>query len=131
VLPAEPTPVAEPAPLETEATAPVDVVEATDPAASGGVEDEGVEIDPHSTTGLNGAAPSGTKAGAPAGGGTVVVTVGGDSAPEAAPALPPAESTPPPSNPPAESAPPAEPPAPSGASGEDRDAEADPAAPTP
>jgi RNA polymerase sigma factor (sigma-70 family) len=136
--PTEPAPVTEPAPLETEATPQVDVVdkEVTDQSATGGIEDEGAEIDPHSTTGLNGAAPSGAKAGAPAGGGTVVVTVGGSPSPEAAPASPPAESSPPPSSPPAESTPPpAEQPAPpsssSGAAEEDSAAEADSAAPKP
>jgi RNA polymerase sigma factor (sigma-70 family) len=117
--PVEPAPVTEPAPLEAEAPPAADAVggEATDQTATGGVEDEGAAIDPHSSTDLNGAAPSGTKAGAPAGGGTVVVTVGGDSAPEAAPAAPPAESSPPPSSPPASppaesTPPPAESPAP-------------------
>ena len=133
-LPAEAAPATEPAPLETEATSPVDLVdqEATGQPATGGIEEEGAEIDPHSTTGLNGAAPSGAKAGAPAGGGTVVVTVGG-STPEAAPA-PPAESTPPPSSPPAESTPPpaeepAPPSSPGGSTGEDKAAETDPATP--
>ncbi len=135
--PVEPAPAAEPAPLETDAAAPVSKLvgeEATDQTVSGGTEgSESTETDPHTTTGLNGAAPSGSKAGAPAGGGTVVVTVGGEApSPEAAPSSPPAES-PPASGPPAESTPPAEspPPAstPGGSTEEDSSNEADPAKP--
>jgi len=99
VAAAPPTDIAPPA------TEPVD--EALEPSVTGGTEGESVETDSHPAAGLDEAAPSGTKAGAPAGGGTVVVTVGGSPASEAPPA--PAESAPPPpppSSPPAESAPP-------------------------
>jgi RNA polymerase sigma factor (sigma-70 family) len=99
----------EPAPIEAETTPPAEPLEnaATDPA-SGGTEAsddaEDAEATPQST-GIEAAAPSTGSAGAPAAGGTVVVTVGGD-VPAAAP-TPPAESAPP-AAPPAESAPPVE-----------------------
>jgi RNA polymerase sigma factor (sigma-70 family) len=111
-------------PAATAATEPVAPVEA-DPAptaeplegdtadqSSGG--SEGPEATPQSSTGITGATPSTGGAGAPAAGGTVVVTVG--SAPassEPAAAAPPAETPPPPppaeesTPPPAESPPPA------------------------
>src|SRR6188472_2241223 len=113
---------AEPAPIDTEATPPAEPLEAatTDPTsggteAAGGSED--AEATPQSTAGVEGIAPSTGSAGAPAAGGTVVVTVGGE-VPAAATPAPPAESAPAPAPPapPAESAPPAEetPPVPSG-----------------
>jgi RNA polymerase sigma factor (sigma-70 family) len=122
--PAEPIEVtAQPAPLPEAAPAaePLEGAAAEGAATnptSGGTEatgdSEDAEATPQSTAGIEAAAPS---AGAPAAGGTVVVTVGGDTAP-AAPPAPPVESAPPapPPPPPAESAPPAEeaPPAPSG-----------------
>jgi RNA polymerase sigma factor (sigma-70 family) len=96
----EPAPV-EPAPVEEEAV-PTD---AETPASESGdqTDGEGAEATPQSATGIDAATPS-TGAGAPATGGTVVVTVGGSGS-EPAPA-PPAESVPP-----AESTPPPEPPA--------------------
>ena len=118
--PVEPVPVAEPTPTEAETTPATELLDEAAGSVTGGTEGEGTETeDSHSSTGLEGAAPSGAKAGAPAGGETVVVTVGGTS-PETAPAAPPAE-TPPPPPPPAESAPPAEspPPTPSGNGSED------------
>jgi len=92
----------EPAQTETEVTAPVAEPldgEATDQSSDS---EEGVEA----TAGIGGATPS-TGAGAPAAGGTVVVTVGGDSPSPVATPAPPVESTPtPPSSPPVESDPP-------------------------
>jgi len=111
-------------PAETDATTPKPATggESSEPTGGGtAVAEDDTEATPQSSTGIKGAAPS-TGAGAPAGGGTVVVTVGGGatgaSGPtgaEAAPAPPPAESTPPPAEntpPPAESTDP--PPASSG-----------------
>jgi RNA polymerase sigma factor (sigma-70 family) len=96
--PAQPAPV-EPAPVEEE-PAPADSEAAAGNQPGGG---EGAEATPQSAAGIDGATPS-TGAGAPAAGGTVVVTVGGGTAPEPAPAppvesAPPTESTPPPSEP--------------------------------
>jgi RNA polymerase sigma factor (sigma-70 family) len=110
--PAEPIEAAaEPAQVDAEATPPAEPIdsEATDPT-SGGTED--AEATPQSTVGIEGATPSTGAAGAPSAGGTVVVTVGGDTSTPATPA-PPVESAP---LPPAESAPPVEeaPPASSG-----------------
>jgi RNA polymerase sigma factor (sigma-70 family) len=103
----EPAPAPEPETVTTEAGAPMAPAEEGVPGGNGGAEAE-AEDTTKASTGIDGAAPS-AGAGAPAGGGTVVVTVGGTS-PEAAPA-PPAESTPPPpaesTPPPAESTPPA------------------------
>ncbi len=75
-------------------------------SATGGSEAPGEEATPQAAADLDGATPSATTAGAPAGGGTVVVTVGG---PTTAPAAPPAAESAPPA--PAETAPapPAEP----------------------
>jgi RNA polymerase sigma factor (sigma-70 family) len=100
---AEPT-----APVEADAAAPAEPLEGEVTDQPG----EDAEATPQSTAGIDAAAPS-TGAGAPAAGGTVVVTVGGE-APSTTPAPPPpAESTPPPaeSSPPpvAEEAPPAPP----------------------
>jgi len=128
--PLEATPVTAPTPIEAvpapPATEPL-VEEAADQSGTGGTSGgESVETEPHSSTGLDGAAPSGAKAGAPAGGGTVVVTVGGTTGtePEAAPASAPAEP-PPPSSPPAEPAPaPAEPAPPAASSDGSSDAAA-------
>jgi RNA polymerase sigma factor (sigma-70 family) len=111
----------EPADVDAEATPPAEPLEgATTDPTTGGTEAAGstedAEATPQSTTGIEGAAPSTGAAGAPAAGGTVVVTVGGETAPAATPA-PPVESTPPPAAPPAESAPPAEEPAPPAPSG--------------
>jgi RNA polymerase sigma factor (sigma-70 family) len=118
--PAQPIEVAaEPAPVEAEATPPAEPLdaEATD-QSSGGTET--AEATPQSTTNLESATPSGAAAGAPAAGGTVVVTVGGEGPTATAPPAPPVESTPPPAAPPAESAPPVAeetPAAPEGAEG--------------
>jgi RNA polymerase sigma factor (sigma-70 family) len=104
--PAE-TPVAtEPAPVEVAPEPAADAV--ADEAAgqsSGG--SEGPEATPQSASGIPAATPSTGAAGAPAGAGTVVVTVGGTT-PSAEPAPAPAAESPPP--PPAEAspAPPAE-----------------------
>jgi RNA polymerase sigma factor (sigma-70 family) len=98
----EPVP-AEPAPVEEE-TAPTD---AEAPASESEDQTGGkdAEATPQSAAGIDAATPS-TGAGAPATGGTVVVTVGsGGSGSEPAPA-PPVESPPP-----AEATPPPEPPA--------------------
>ncbi len=109
----EPAPAAEPAP-EAEPVAPVEEQpvdgEGADKSATGGTEGGDAETD-HAAAGLAGSSPSGTKAGAPSAGNTVVVTVGGTPPPEGAPAAPPAEATTPPpaSAPPAESTPPAPP----------------------
>ncbi|HEY7951003.1 MAG TPA: RNA polymerase sigma factor [Solirubrobacterales bacterium] len=101
---AVPTPAPAPAPeaetVTTEAGATTAPAEEGVPSGNGGGEAE-AEDTTKASTGIDGAAPS-TGAGAPAGGNTVVVTVGGTS-PEPAPSAP-AESTPPP--PPAESSPP-------------------------
>jgi RNA polymerase sigma factor (sigma-70 family) len=114
--PAEPIEVTtEPAvPGEAEATPPAEPLEeATTDPSTGGTEaagdSEDAEATPQSTAGIEAVAPStGSAAGAPAAGGTVVVTVGGEVPAPATPA-PPAESAPaPPPAPPAESAPPAE-----------------------
>jgi RNA polymerase sigma factor (sigma-70 family) len=97
---AEPVPV-EPAPVEEE-TAATDA-EAPTSESEGQTDAKDAEATPQSTAGIDAATPS-TGAGAPATGGTVVVTVGGGgSESEPAPA-PPAESTPP-----AETTPPPEP----------------------
>ncbi len=93
-----------PAPVEAEPTPAADPLEeeATDQSSGGS---EGPEAGPQATTGITGATPSDSSAGAPTAGGTVVVTVGGGPSAEPAPAAaPPAESPPPP--PPAESTPP-------------------------
>jgi RNA polymerase sigma factor (sigma-70 family) len=105
--PATTTPAAT-APVAPEATPPAEPVSA--PLEEAGEPDmndsEGAEA-PQSSTGIDGATPSSETAGAPAGGGTVVVTVaGGPTSPEAPAAAPPAETAPP--SPPAESSPPAE-----------------------
>jgi RNA polymerase sigma factor (sigma-70 family) len=101
--PVDPAPV-ETAAAETEVTPPITETlpaEATDQSTDAG---EGAEATPQVSTGIDTAAAPGGVAGAPAAGGTVVVTVGGpSSAPAPSPA---AEATPPP--PPAESTPPAE-----------------------
>ncbi len=122
-------PATEPAPVEAEQTPPITVTggsEAADQSSTGG---EGAETTIHTSTGIDGAASTGSGAGAPAAGGTVVVTVGGSS-PEPAPA-PPAENTPPP---PAESSPPpaeTPPPTSSSGSGEEAAAGTEGSAPTP
>jgi RNA polymerase sigma factor (sigma-70 family) len=116
VAPAPPQPV-EPATTEP-TSAPVEAepepsIKPVDDAgadqSSGG--SEGPEAAPQSSAGITGATPSTGGAGAPAAGGTVVVTVGGGPSPEPAPAAPPAESPPPAETapPPAESPPPTSP----------------------
>ena len=117
-----------PAPVEDPAPAPADPAPAPAPEASGGTEAAGA---PDTTTATDepsppakattpkitaAKTPAGT-AGAPAGGDTVVVTVGGE-VPPAAEAAPPAESSPPPaeSAPPTEATPPVESPPPPPAS---------------
>jgi RNA polymerase sigma factor (sigma-70 family) len=107
--PVEPAPT-EAAEAEVEATptpAEAPAAEATDQSS------EGAEATPQSSAGIDAATPSTGVAGAPAAGGTVVVTVGGSPSSEPAPApapAPPAEATPPPAEstppPPAESPPP-------------------------
>jgi RNA polymerase sigma factor (sigma-70 family) len=93
---AEPS-AADPPPADA-GTPPTD--EAQAPTGEATSQSEGSEASPQSSTGIEGATPS---AGAPSGGGTVVVTVGptaGTPPPESAPAEsvppPPAESPPPP-----------------------------------
>jgi RNA polymerase sigma factor (sigma-70 family) len=108
-----------PAPAEAEpvpATKPVE----DNPADQGSGGSEGPEATPQSSAGITGATPSGG-AGAPAAGGTVVVTVvGGGPSAEPAPAAAPAESPPP-----AETTPPAaESPPPSSSTGSEGSADA-------
>jgi RNA polymerase sigma factor (sigma-70 family) len=91
-----------PVPVETE-VAPVPV-EPTGSEAAG--QSNGSVEDAEATAGIGGATPS-AGAGAPEAGGTLVVTVGGDSSSPPATPAPPAESSPPPaSSPPVESSPP-------------------------
>jgi RNA polymerase sigma factor (sigma-70 family) len=112
--PSHPEAAAQPAPVEPASVAEEPTpVESETPAGGTGSQQndgEGAEATPQSAAGIDAATPS-TGAGAPAGGGTVVVTVGGSAAPEPAPA-PPAESAPP-----VESPPPSEPAAPGDSSG--------------
>jgi len=116
-------PAADPAPVEAEQTPPITVTGGSEAADQSSTGDESTETTIHTSTGIDGAASTGSGAGAPAAGGTVVVTVGGSS-PEPAPA-PPAESTPPPPPPPAESSPPpAETPPPTSSSGSGEEAAA-------
>jgi RNA polymerase sigma factor (sigma-70 family) len=103
-LPAEPTPIAADVPEEVVAEPPALETE----GATGG--SEAPEATQQSEAGIDGATPSDSVAGAPAGAGTgtLVVTVGGTTSspePPAAATPPPAETAPPP-------APPAENPAP-------------------
>ncbi len=103
--PAAPAPTSEPvepvpAPVEEEAQPPAETPTstATDEEASKSGDTETAEATPQSAAGLDGAAPS---AGAPSGGGTVVVTVGGTPGePPVESAPPPVESAPPPAEPP-------------------------------
>jgi RNA polymerase sigma factor (sigma-70 family) len=94
--PATEPPAASPPPVDAEAPS-TDAQQA--PAGEATTQSEDPEAAPQSSTGVGGAAPS---AGAPSGGGTVVVTVGptaGTPPAESAPAEsapPPAESSPPP-----------------------------------
>jgi len=102
-VPAQP---AEPAAEPT--STPIDPEPATEPTEEGAADQssggsEGPE-DPQSSAGITGATPSAGGAGAPAAGGTVVVTVGSGPSSEPASTAPPTESPPPP--PPAESSPP-------------------------
>jgi RNA polymerase sigma factor (sigma-70 family) len=114
-LPAEPAPIAADVPEEVVAEPPV----TEEIIGSGGSEAPEATEEEQASAGIDGATPSDSVAGAPAGAGTgtVVVTVGGTtSSPEPpAAAAPPAETAPPPT-PPAENPAPAEeaPPAPSG-----------------
>jgi RNA polymerase sigma factor (sigma-70 family) len=113
------TPPVEPEPAATEdpaATPATDEAGETEESIGNG----GSEAPPSTEATLDGATPSSTTAGAPAGAGAVVVTVGGTGSttatePAAPPATPPTETAPPPT-PPAESQPPVEevPPASSG-----------------
>jgi RNA polymerase sigma factor (sigma-70 family) len=110
----------EPAEVEADAAAPAEPLESEATSASNGGSE--AEATPQSTTGIDTAAAPSTAAGAPAAGGTVVVTVGGEG-PSTTPAPPPpAESTPPPaeSSPPpaAEETPPAPPSSPEGSAPE-------------
>ena len=96
---------AEPAPTEAAPPSPEPVAdEATDPAGAGDDEAKGddAKANSNSSPGIDASTPSGT-AGAPSGGGTVVVTVGGTGT-ETAP--PPTTSTPPAASPPPAEAPP-------------------------
>ena len=99
----ETAPAPEPGTLPTETGATTAPADEGAPAGNGGGEAE-AEDTTKGSTGIDGAAPS-TGAGAPEGGGTVVVTVG--PSPEPAPPAP-AESTPPPPPPAESTAPPAE-----------------------
>ncbi len=112
----EPAPIpVEPAPIETDI--PEEVV-AEPPAletegATGGSEAPEATAEEQAAAGIDGATPSTTAAGAPAGTGTVVVTVGSSgSSTEPAATAPPAETAPPPAPPvenpaPVEESPPA------------------------
>ena len=116
-----------PAPVEDPAPAPADPAPAPAPESSGGTEAAGApdatavdEPNPPAkatTPKITAAKTPAATAGAPAGGDTVVVTVGGE-VPPAAEAAPPAESSPPPAEPapPTEATPPAESPPPPPAS---------------
>jgi RNA polymerase sigma factor (sigma-70 family) len=101
-VPVEPAPVQAEVPEEVVAEPPV----SEEVTGTGGSEAPEATADELATANVDGATPSTSVAGAPAGGstGTVVVTVGGGSAPATAP--PPAETAPP-----AEIAPPPPPPA--------------------
>ncbi|HUC08361.1 MAG TPA: RNA polymerase sigma factor [Solirubrobacterales bacterium] len=96
--PAEPAPITADVPEEVVAEPPALETE----GATGGSEAPEATAEEQASAGIDGATPSTTAAGAPAGTGTVVVTIGSSgSSSEPAAAAPPAETAPPPAETPA------------------------------